>query len=209
MKTLDGASSRRRAEDLCRGGRAILGMAGAPGSGKSTYAAGLVAHLSSVGHRVAMVPMDGFHLAHAVLVERGDVAVKGAPRTFDAAGYAALLQRLHSETHHTVWAPAFDRELEDPVAGSIAVDRDVTLVITEGNYLLLDDGEWAGVRPLLDECWYVDVPDELRRARLAARHRNHGRSPEEAMARTLGSDEANALVVRASRDRADAVVSSA
>ena len=196
-----------RAAALASGpGRRVLGITGAPGAGKSTYAAWLVARLRGLGHDVALVPMDGFHLAHDVLTASGEVVVKGAPHTFDAGGYAALLARLHADTEHVVWAPRFDRDLEDAIAGSIPVGPDVRLVVTEGNYLLFD-GPWADVRPLLDECWYVDVADGIRQQRLADRHRSHGRDDAEAWERTLGSDEANAQRIGATRGRADALVS--
>lgn len=214
---LDAASALRRATALAtrqdarrgsrsRGSRAILGITGAPGAGKSTYAAGLVERLRTGGVTAALVPMDGFHLAYDVLVESGDVAVKGAPHTFDGAGFVALLRRLREDADEVVWAPRFDRNLEDPIAGSIPVGPEVSLVVTEGNYLLLEADPWSGVRDLLDECWFVDTPDDLRRTWLTDRHRSHGRPDEDAWARTLGSDEANARVVAATRARADVLV---
>ena len=142
--------------------------------------------------------MDGFHLAHDVLTASGDVVVKAAPHTFDSAGYAALLARLRTDTQRVVWAPRFDRDLEDAIAGSIPVGPEVHLV-TEGYYLLLEDGPWAQAGTLLDECWYVDVADGIRQERLAARHRAHGRDDAEAWERTLGSDEANAKRIGATR----------
>lgn len=156
--------------------------------------------------RVVAVGMDGFHLAHRALATLGLIEVKGAPETFDAEGYVALLRRLRSPAAGTVWAPEFRREIEDAVAGAIPVHPDTALVVTEGNYLLLD-GPWRPVRGLLDETWFVEVPDLVRRQRLAARHRRYGRNEAQAWERTLGSDEANARTVLATRDRADLVVS--
>ena len=187
--------------------RSILGIAGSPGAGKSTYAERLVLDLKALGHPAALVPMDGFHLAQAALTELGLVPVKGAPETFDVDGYVALLHRLRNPSGRTIWAPRFDRDLEEPIAAGLAVPDETRLVVTEGNYLLLDQGPWATIRPLLDECWFLDVDPAVRRHRLTARHVRHGRTEDEARARTAGSDEANARLIDATRIHADALVS--
>ncbi|MFD3723291.1 nucleoside/nucleotide kinase family protein [Streptomyces sp. NPDC058674] len=186
------------------GGRRILGIAGPPGAGKSTLAARLA---EALGPDVAVVvPMDGFHLAQAELLRLGRADRKGAADTFDAAGYTALLRRLREPGAGTVYAPAFDRTIEEPIAGSIPVGPAVPLVITEGNYLLHDAGEWARVRPLLDEAWYLAPDDALRVGRLVDRHVRHGKDPAQARAWVAGSDEANARLVAPGRERADLVV---
>ncbi|OKK22066.1 pantothenate kinase [Streptomyces sp. CB00455] len=185
-------------------GRRILGIAGPPGAGKSTLAARLA---EALGPELAVVvPMDGFHLAQAELVRLGRADRKGAPDTFDVAGYTALLDRLRAPGDTTVYAPAFDRTLEEPVAGSVPVAPGVPLVITEGNYLLHDAGEWARVRPLLDQVWYLAPDDALRVRRLVERHVRHGRDPDRARAWVAGPDEANARLIAAGRDRADLVL---
>ena len=188
------------------GRRAILGITGAPAAGKSTYAEQLTAELIGLGHRVALVPMDGYHLAQAALEELGLAAVKGAPHTFDGYGFVALLDRLKKSPEETIWAPRFDRDLEDSIAASIPVAPEVSLVITEGNYLLLDSMPWATARELLDDVWYIDLSDDLRHERLEARHRRYGRSPAEAHERTYGSDEANAQLIAATQSAADAIL---
>jgi pantothenate kinase len=203
--TRDGALA--RAVTLATSGRrAILGITGAPAAGKSTYAEQLTAELAGLGHDVALVPMDGYHLAQAALEELGLTAVKGAPHTFDGYGFVALLDRLKRSPEETIWAPKFDRDLEDSIAASIPVAPEVSLVITEGNYLLLDELPWATARTVLDEVWYIDLSDDVRHERLEARHRRYGRSPEEAHERTYGTDEANAKVIAATKPAADAII---
>lgn len=194
----------QRAADLAgRGGRRLLGITGAPGAGKSTLAAEVTAAL---GEAAVLVPMDGFHLAQARLHALGLGATKGATDTFDAGGFVHLLRRLRAADEAVVHAPEFHREIEEPVAGAIAVPRDIPLVVVEGNYLLVDSGEWRDVRPLLDEVWYVDPGEDQRIRWLVARHMAHGRGPAEAKERALGSDQINAELVRATRDRAEVVV---
>jgi pantothenate kinase len=186
------------------GRRRVLGIAGAPGAGKSTFAEGLVEALDGLA---VLVPMDGFHLARRELARLGRAGRKGAPDTFDAAGYAALLARLRDpDPAVTVYAPAFDRALEEPVAGSIPVAAGVPLVVTEGNYLLHDEGDWPRVRPLLDETWFLELDREVRVRRLVDRHVRFGKARPFAERWVHDSDEANARLVARGRDRADLVV---
>jgi pantothenate kinase len=136
----------------------------------------------------------------------GRIHRKGAPDTFDSAGYTALLQRLrHQRPGETVYAPEFRREIEEPVAGAIPVHAETRLVITEGNYLLLEDSPWTGVAPLLDDIWYVEVDDALRTDRLAQRHELFGRGRREALDWVSATDEPNARLVATTRSRADFV----
>ncbi|MER8030070.1 nucleoside/nucleotide kinase family protein [Streptomyces bauhiniae] len=200
-----------RARSLVKDGRrAILGIAGSPGAGKTTLAGHLVRALNADGPPwVAHVPMDGFHLADAELDRLGRRDRKGAPDTFDAAGYAALLRRLGetpADADEVVYAPAFERDLEQPVAGSIPVPPSARLVVTEGNYLLLREGSWAGVRPLLDEVWYCEVDEPERVRRLVARHVEFGKEHTAAVAWVLGTDQHNADLIATTRDRADLVI---
>lgn len=183
--------------------RVLLGLAGPPGAGKSTLAAALVERL---GEGARLVPMDGFHLAQAELVRLGRADRKGAPDTFDVAGYVALLRRLREDRDGTVYAPRFDRHLEEPVAGAVAVGPDVRVVVTEGNYLLHDDGGWQHVRPLLDGCWFVGLDDAVRVERLVERHVAHGRTRAAAQEWVLRSDEENARLVAPGAARADMLV---
>src|SRR3954449_6622368 len=180
------------------GSRKLLGIAGPPGGGKSTVARQVVAEL---GEQARLVPMDGFHLAQAELVRLGRRERMGAPDTFDAAGFAALLIRLKSD-EAVVYAPEFRREIEEPIAGAIAVPSQTPLVVTEGNYLLL----WPEIKPLLDESWYVETDEELRVERLIQRHIEFGKTPEYARAWVMRSDERNAELVAATATAADVLV---
>ncbi len=194
-----------RALALVQGPRRLLGLVGPPGSGKSTVAQALA---DALGSAAVVVPMDGFHLAQTELERLQRAHRKGAPDTFDSAGYVALLRRLRQPVpDEVVYAPTFDRSLEEPIAGAVPVPHDVPLVITEGNYLLLPDGHWAHVAPLLDEVWYVDVPDDLRRERLIRRHQQHGRSAEAARAWVESTDEPNARQIAAHKGRATRLLS--
>ncbi|MFJ2441503.1 nucleoside/nucleotide kinase family protein [Streptomyces sp. NPDC087658] len=186
-----------------RPGRTVLGIVGAPAAGKSTLAARLTHEL---GARACLLPMDGYHLANAVLLALGRRERKGAPDTFDAAGYAALLRRLRDGGDETVYAPRFHREIEESIAGEIEVGPGVGLVITEGNYLLLPRGPWARVRPLLDEVWYVEPDERLRLRRLVDRHIAFGKSPEAARAWAHGTDQDNAVLIAGTRVHADLLV---
>ncbi|MFD4552735.1 nucleoside/nucleotide kinase family protein [Streptomyces sp. NPDC058469] len=189
------------------GRRAVLGIAGSPGAGKTTLAEHLVRTLNSAGEPwVAHVPMDGFHLADVELDRLGRRARKGAPDTFDAAGYAALLRRLREETDEVVYAPGFERVLEQAIAGAIPVLPTARLVVTEGNYLLLKAGSWARVGPCLDEVWFCEVDEDERVRRLVARHEEFGKDHETAVAWVLGTDQHNADLVATTRGRADLVV---
>jgi pantothenate kinase len=193
-----------RARALAAGGdRRILGIAGAPGGGKSTLAAAVVRALGPDTAR--LVGMDGFHLAQAELERLGRANRKGAPDTFDASGFAALLRRLRT-SDAVVYAPEFRREIEEPVACAVPVPREVPLVVIEGNYLLVADGEWGAVRDLLDEAWFVEGDDDRRREWLIARHIAFGKAPDHAREWVLRSDERNAELVASTRDRADLVV---
>jgi pantothenate kinase len=205
LATLD-AAVRRALAVAGRGGRRVLGIAGAPGAGKTTLAVALVEALTAEGVRASHVPMDGFHLADAELARLGRLDRKGAPDTFDAEGYAALLARLRSDEGR-VYAPAFDREIEQPIAGSIPVPPGDGLVVTEGNYLLLDEPRWRLARARCDEVWFCEVDDVVRRERLVERHVRFGKSRTEAEGWVATVDEPNALRVSATRGVADLVVS--
>ncbi|ARP68730.1 nucleoside triphosphate hydrolase [Streptomyces pluripotens] len=197
-----------RARALPRGGRrALLGIAGSPGVGKSALAERLVQALNADDPPLAAhVPMDGFHLADAELDRLDRRNRKGAPDTFDPAGYTALLRRLREDAAEVVYAPGFERVLEQPVAGAIPVSPTARVVVTEGNYLLLQEDSWQRARSYLDEVWFCEIDEEERIRRLVARHERFGKDHESALAWVLGADQRNADLVAATRERADLVV---
>jgi pantothenate kinase len=184
--------------------RRVIGLAGPPGAGKSTYAARLVA-ASTVP--AAYLPMDGFHLANASLERLGRRDRKGAPDTFDGWGFVGLLRRVREETDHDVYAPSFRRAMDEPVAGEIAIAAGTALVVVEGNYLLVDHEPWDQIPSLLDESWFCVTAADERLLRLVDRHTEHGRTREAATAWVSEVDEANARLIESTRDRADLLVS--
>jgi pantothenate kinase len=193
-----------RAIALARtGSRRILGITGAPGAGKSTVCDAL---LSALGDQAALVGMDGFHYANRELVRLQRRDRKGAPDTFDADGYVALLTRLRTPPAVPVYAPVFDRGLEESIGSAVPVFPATPLVLTEGNYLLLDEHGWSGVRNCLDEVWYLDVPPEVREQRLLHRRLSYGHEPQAAEDWVRTVDGRNGRTVETSRSRADLVV---
>ena len=192
-----------RAHELAVTGRIILGLTGAPGAGKTTVAEQLV---SALGESAVHVPMDGFHLSDFALTELGIIDRKGAPETFDARGYSSLLERIRTDLTHTVYAPAFDRDLEQPIAGSVAIEPWHRVVVSEGNYLLLQDDLWAGVATHFDKVWYLETDPQVRLGRIIDRHIRFGKSADAAHDWVESVDEQNALRVLQSRDRADLIV---
>lgn len=201
---IDVPSAVARARQLASAGtRVVIGIAGAPGAGKSTIAEAVAAAL---GEDAVVVPMDGFHLTDEELERLGRRQRKGAVDTFDVAGYLSLLRRLREELDTPVYAPAFDRTREVSLAGAIAIRPHHRVVITEGNYLLLDDGRWGEVAELLDESWFVQVDEPDRVDRLVRRHAEHGKEHAEAVRWATSSDQVNADLVATTQARADALV---
>jgi len=203
-----------RARSLAAGGRrGVLGVTGSPGAGKTTFAKHLVRLLQQTAAAAGLspewavhVPMDGFHLADVELERLGRRDRKGAPDTFDAAGYAGLLRRVREDPDEVVYAPAFERDIEQPIAGSIPIPRSARLVVSEGNYLLLDQAEWRPVRLQFDEIWYCELEDEERLRRLVARHERFGKPHDAAVAWVMRTDEGNAKLIEQTRAGADLVV---
>jgi pantothenate kinase len=191
------------------GGRIIIGIAGSPGAGKTTLAKQLVERINGRpgAPRAVYLPMDGFHLANATLDRLGIHDRKGAIETFDGWGFVALLGRVLAERDHPVYAPSFERTVDEGIAGEIAISDDAEIVIAEGNYLLVDREPWNRIPALLAESWFCATDAGERLDRLVDRHTRHGRSPEAALEWASSVDGANALLIEPTRARADLVVS--
>jgi pantothenate kinase len=181
-------------------GRFLLGLAGAPGAGKTTLAGALAA-----AYRVPVLQMDGFHRPEGELRRMGRLDAKGAPDTFDAEAYAALLARVRAGGE-TVLAPAFHHDRPDPEPAAVTVPAEAGLVVTEGNYLLLDQPEWVAVRRQLHAVWQLLADDEVRVERLVHRHERSGKPPDVARAWVDRVDEPNARLVAAAAHRADLIL---
>ncbi|MFE7423447.1 nucleoside/nucleotide kinase family protein [Rhodococcus sp. NPDC057529] len=193
-----------RARQLIAGGeRRLLGITGSPGAGKSSLC---VALAEALGEHAALVGMDGFHLANDELIRLGRRDRKGAPDTFDVDGYTALLRRLRQQDSEVIYAPTFNRGLEEPIGSAIPVRKQTPLVITEGNYLLMNSGGWEDVHPALDEVWYLDVPEQVREGRLIGRHQAFGKTYAHAQEWTREVDLRNADLIESTRHRADLLV---
>lgn len=188
--------------------RIIIGIAGSPGGGKSTLAENLIEILNSGSEKLAVqLPMDGFHLANSTLDRIGKHDRKGAIDTFDGWGFLNLVKRVETETNNPVYAPSFRREIDEGVAGEIAVEPHHKIVVIEGNYLLADSEPWVEIRKHLDESWFCFTPPEERLSRLIRRHVFFGRTPEAAERWALDVDGANAVLIEATAKNAHLIVS--
>ncbi|WP_028279898.1 nucleoside/nucleotide kinase family protein [Arthrobacter sp. H5] len=192
-------------------GTVIIGIVGTPGAGKTTLVEQLMGRLNGTEtnperQQHAHVPLDGFHLSDQELSRIGLLDRKGAPETFDVYGYAATLQRLKTPRESVVYAPGFERAIEQPIAGVVPVFPSAGTILTEGNYLLLDKPGWRKVREQCTEVWYCVQDDRVRLERLIQRHVMFGKSPTAAREWVQRVDEENARIIRSTRHRADLVV---
>jgi pantothenate kinase len=209
MAHLSGMDTTALAAEIMRRGngvqRLVVAIAGAPGSGKSTIAETLRQDIAARGETVAVVPMDGFHFDNRVLEARGLLPRKGAPETFDVAGFHHLLGRIVAR-EPDVAIPVFDRSIEIARAGAAIVTAETRIILAEGNYLLLDEQPWTGLAPLFDLTVWLDVPLEELERRLIRRWLKHGFAGGAARQKALFNDIPNAERVAAGSRPADFVL---
>lgn len=204
INTIEAALKRLKCLNKDQNQRIIIGIVGKPGAGKSTLTSFLIDNL--VEEKAVLVPMDGYHLSHKLLVEYGKADRKGAYDTFDARGYSELLKRIKLDLESDIYFPVFHREIEESIVAEGVVSKNCKVVLTEGNYLLLDNHGWQDVKSSLTESWYIQIDDEFRWERLMARSIRYGRSPEIAYKWTHGSDEVNAKVIETTKNKADVII---
>lgn len=185
--------------------RKMIAVVGAPGAGKSTISAPLMAGLAKAGARAAVIPMDGYHLDDRILGPRGDLPRKGAPHTYDVGGFRAMIDRV--ARGEGVYIPVFDRSREIAIAGAQEIGADIDTVVVEGNYLLLQDGDWAGIADRWDISLFLDVREEVLERRLMTRWRELGMSEDQARAKVAGNDLINMRTVLDRSAVADITVS--
>lgn len=204
-----------RALGLVRPGeRTLVAVTGSPGAGKTTLADGLAARVNALAVArgwaptfAASLPMDGYHLANRTLDRLAIHDRKGAIETFDGWGFVSLLRRLLEERDHVVYAPGFERTIDEGVTGFTAIEPETELVFIEGNYLLVDTEPWAQIKGLVAEAWFVAADSDERERRLVDRHQEGGRTPEAALAWAQTVDGKNAILIESTRPRADLIIS--
>lgn len=206
MHDVRGLTARLLTAADAKPGRFLLGITGPPGAGKSTLANALAASVLDEGRKAGLAPLDGFHLSNETLDSLGLLSLKGAPQTFDAEAFVGYLRRLRDDPRTTVLWPDFDRSAERAVPGAISIVASTRLVITEGNYLLLEQPPWHEVRRLLDQAWYLDVPAEILRRRLIDRAMAYGHPADHAVRHVDESDLRNAELVAQTKHLADLII---
>ena len=187
--------------------RFILGLTGAPAAGKSTLAENLCTRWNDKHQNTAIiVPMDGYHLSNEQLKEAGTLHLKGVPKTFDAVGFVNKIRKIKNEPNKIHYCPLFDRSIEASIQDEIRVLPTHTMIIVEGNYLLLESEPWASLREHFDEVWFIEADAEALAQRLLERHQSAGKNTQEAQEKMNSTDLPNAELIGNTRSRATRIV---
>ncbi|MGR5360529.1 AAA family ATPase [Vibrio mediterranei] len=174
----------------------VVGISGAPATGKSTLSEMLVSELTRLGLKAQLCPMDGFHYSNKVLKERGLMEIKGSIETFDVSSLARLLSMALKIDGEAFYWPKYCRELHDPVAEGFLIEPDTQIILLEGNYIFSDQNEWQAVSDLIDLKVFLTASEEVLRERLIARHLAGGKPKQEAFDKTERVDLVNALKIK-------------
>lgn len=212
--------------------RVLVTVAGPPGSGKTTIVTRIVDLLNEGSFRAKKgeeksrssfaisVSVDGFHYTrkHLDNLSNREEAYlrRGAPWTFDVDGIVKLVKLLKDSAavpvsaRKLITAPSFDHALKDPVDDDIQIEPGTSIIIVEGNYLLLDAATWREISELVDLKIFVDVEADCARNRVAKRHVAAGIEDTygKALARFDGNDAVNGDLIRKNLVRHDVRIES-
>jgi hypothetical protein len=184
----------------------VVGISGAPATGKSTFSELLVSELALLGLKAQLCPMDGFHYPNAVLEQKGLMSVKGSIETFDVSSLIGLLSKALTPSTEAFFWPRYCRELHDPVAKGFLIEPNTQIILLEGNYIYSDDGDWSSVSNLINLKIFLTASDVVLRERLIARHLAGGKSQQEAHDKTERVDLVNALRIKKYESNAHYVI---
>ncbi|KAF9560285.1 P-loop containing nucleoside triphosphate hydrolase protein [Agrocybe pediades] len=175
--------------------RFVIGIAGIPASGKSTFAQLLTTRVNEIladrrdqgteeettaegtleHDEAILISLDGWHLTREQLNDFPNSQEahdrRGIHWTFDSAGYVAFLRRLRNlKNTSTLTAPTFDHALKDPTPDAISIGLYHRIVIIEGLYVFLNIEPWQSGGRLLDERWFLEIDEQEARERIVKRH---------------------------------------
>jgi len=195
-------------EIIARAGNAkrfLVAIAGPPGAGKSTLADNVAKALKAKGESAEVLPMDGFHMDNAVLIEKGLLKRKGVPDSFDVRAFLDIVKAVRAADQE-VLVPVFDRSREIAIASARIVSADHRFIVVEGNYLLFSQGKWAELEGMFDYSIMLAPPMEVLEERLWARWRGYDLDEEAASAKVYGNDLPNGRLILENRRRADVTI---
>ncbi|MBN8950051.1 MULTISPECIES: nucleoside triphosphate hydrolase [unclassified Rhizobium] len=185
--------------------RFLVAIAGPPGAGKSTLADNVAKALKARGESAEVLPMDGFHMDNAVLIEKGLLKRKGVPESFDVRAFLDIVKAVRAADQE-VLVPVFDRSRELAIASARVVSADHRFIVVEGNYLLFSQGKWAELEGLFDYSIMLAPPMEVLEERLWARWRGYKLDEDAAHAKVYGNDLPNGRLILENRRAADVTI---